>query len=150
MLNSQPKIMFNYVQDVAKLSSLFMPFFCCVLVAVLVVFKGYLGLAPVAVRHFHEKRGWNRVQSEIGGAVFAGVLSSALSHPIDTIKTCMQGNPNGSTYSTLTATAKTLYQQGGVQAFFRGAPWRVGRTVCSVFIIGKCRDLLASFGLLDA
>ncbi|EGD78330.1 hypothetical protein PTSG_09396 [Salpingoeca rosetta] len=111
---------------------------------------GYLGLGPLAVDHLRQHYQFGRVQSEVGGAIFAGCIAAGLSHPVDTIKTCMQGDPGRTTFSTITATARRLYCEGGLGAFFRGAEWRIGRTIGSVFIFGKCREALMYYGILDA
>lgn len=50
---------------------------------------GYLGLGPAIVDAML-MRGYSMAQAKVTGAVIAGVLSATLSHPADTIKTCMQ------------------------------------------------------------
>eukprot|EP00055_Hartaetosiga_balthica_P010274 m.43399 g.43399 ORF g.43399 m.43399 type:complete len:276 (-) comp7107_c0_seq3:508-1335(-) len=102
---------------------------------------GYIGLGPALVKKF-QTEGYSRGQSAVAGAVIAGVVSSVISHPIDTIKTKMQRDVTGEVYKTIRQTAATIFKEGGLSAFYLGAPWRVGRTVCAVFIIGQCKDFL--------
>lgn len=42
--------------------------------------------------------GWSETQSGVGGAVLGGILCCYMSHPFDTVKTCMQGDVERSTY----------------------------------------------------
>ena len=72
------------------------------------------------------------------GACFAGTIT----HPMDTIKTCMQGDLGGAKYGGVGATGRTLMAESGVGAFFRGWSWRTGRMICAVFIMGQCKKQL--------
>ena len=40
-----------------------------------------------------------------------GVVAASLSHPMDTIKTCMQGDIAKTTYTSLTGTAQTILKE---------------------------------------
>ncbi|EDQ89869.1 uncharacterized protein MONBRDRAFT_7863 [Monosiga brevicollis MX1] len=102
---------------------------------------GYLGLGPALSRHF-EDTGHTRNQAKIYSAVIAGVVSATLSHPIDTVKTCMQGDIEQKRYGSVMQTTQTVAGDG-VKAFFRGWNWRAGRNICSVFIINEVKDVLA-------
>ena len=55
-------------------------------------------------------------KAKIFGAVGSGVIAATLSHPIDTCKTCMQGDIAKERYGTLSHTASTLYKEGGAGA----------------------------------
>lgn len=111
-------------------------------------------------------------EAKVAGAIGAGVIAATLSHPLDTIKTCMQGDieqaeyesspkclpvwhlasplthplhpPTFCTrYKSLTATARSLLAQGGYKRFFDGWSWRTGRMICAVFIMNECKVRLA-------
>eukprot|EP01147_Barroeca_monosierra_P000448 gene448-3784_t len=110
---------------------------------------GYLGLGPIAAEHLRLRYDIGKTQSDVFGAISAGIVSSVLSHPIDTVKTCMQGDPSKQIYTTVRGTLAKLWTEGGVRALYRGAPWRVGRTICSFFIFGKCREILSHFGIMS-
>lgn len=43
-------------------------------------------------------------------------------------------------YTSLTKTASTLYEQGGIKRFFRGWGWRTGRMSAGIFIINECKN----------
>ena len=52
---------------------------------------GYLGLSPT-IKQWGMDAGYGAAASTVLGAVCSGVIASTLSHPMDTIKTCMQGD----------------------------------------------------------
>merc|ERR1712070_1196541 len=76
------------------------------------------------------------------GAAGAGCIAATLSHPFDTIKTCMQGDIERKTYTTLQGTVAVLSQSGGIRSFFRGWSWRTSRMICAIFIMGQCKTKL--------
>jgi len=78
----------------------------------------------------------------VGGAVIAGVVCATLSHPLDTVKTCMQGDVQGLKYQSAAQTSMELYRQGGLPRIFSGWGWRTSRTVLQVFLVDKCRQML--------
>ncbi len=100
---------------------------------------GYLGFGPALIRTLHETYGFTETQAKVGGAVPAGILAAALSHPMDTIKTCMQGDMDRKVYGGVMDTARRLHQEGGVARFFNGGGWRTLRVTCGFFIINECK-----------
>lgn len=55
---------------------------------------GYLGVGPAVKRQLREE-GYGPGQAKAMSSIFAGVASATLSHPIDTVKTCMQARDAG-------------------------------------------------------
>lgn len=104
---------------------------------------GYLGIAPVVQRTLIEDYGFGTFQGGFMGAAIAGVFASAVTHPMDTIKTCMQGDVEGVKYTTVTETYKTIASEEGSKAFFKGFGWRVSRMICAMFIINESKVILA-------
>jgi solute carrier family 25 carnitine/acylcarnitine transporter 20/29 len=70
---------------------------------------GYLGLAPTVAMLLQEQYGVAPTQASILGAIPAGLVAATLSHPLDTIKTCMQGDLERKSYGTFRQTAAVLY-----------------------------------------
>jgi solute carrier family 25 carnitine/acylcarnitine transporter 20/29 len=106
---------------------------------------GYLGLAPSLTRYLSENYNAADSVARIFGAIGAGLVSATLSHPMDTIKTCMQGDVEQTTYKTVTQTGKTLYDEGGFARMYRGWGWRTGRMILGIFILNVGKSLFAPF-----
>lgn len=98
---------------------------------------GYLGMGPV-FSHKLQEQGWAEVSSKLGGSICGGIIAASLSHPMDTIKTCMQGDIKRETYGTVTQTFSTLMKESGPQRFFSGWAWRTGRMCCAMGIMTEC------------
>jgi hypothetical protein len=107
---------------------------------------GYLGVAP-AMREYLRANHADKFQSEdqarFAGAICAGLSAAYLSHPFDTIKTCMQGDVEKKTYGSVSQTASTLYKTVGLTGFYRGAVLRCTRQIFAAFILDKARVVLA-------
>lgn len=99
---------------------------------------GMLGLGPT-LRRQAEEAGYAKANAAMLGALGGGVVVATLSHPMDTIKTCQQGDVAGETYGSVVATAKTLYEKQGIGSFFRGYFYRTGRMICAVFLLNECK-----------
>lgn len=100
---------------------------------------GYLGAAPVLTREFQERLGMQDSVAKLAAAIAGGTCAATLSHPMDTIKTCQQGDVARATYGSIAQTARVLYEREGVGAFFRGWAYRTGRMICAVFLLNECK-----------
>eukprot|EP00602_Paraphysomonas_sp_CaronLab_P003453 CAMPEP_0185025550 /NCGR_PEP_ID=MMETSP1103-20130426/8462_1 /TAXON_ID=36769 /ORGANISM="Paraphysomonas bandaiensis, Strain Caron Lab Isolate" /LENGTH=240 /DNA_ID=CAMNT_0027558771 /DNA_START=52 /DNA_END=771 /DNA_ORIENTATION=+ len=81
---------------------------------------GYMGVGPVISNYMEHERNMSNMNAKAVGAVVAGVLASTLSHPMDTIKSCMQGDLERKTYTSLVSTTRLLLAEGGPRRFFSG------------------------------
>mmetsp|Transcript_3989 Transcript_3989/g.5255 ORF Transcript_3989/g.5255 Transcript_3989/m.5255 type:complete len:155 (-) Transcript_3989:128-592(-) len=72
------------------------------------------------------------IQSALSGA-FAGLVSVALFHPVDVIKSRMQGL-DASKYSNAIDCARKTYAEGGMNAIYKGVGPRGARVMCEVAI----------------
>ncbi len=104
---------------------------------------GYLGVGPALETYCTKAQGMSKGTAAITGAIGGGVLASLLSHPMDTIKTCMQGDIQRERYGSILQTGSKLYAEGGVGAFYRGAGWRTSRLICLVGIINGIKEPIA-------
>jgi len=107
------------------------------------IVAGYMGISPALGRELVEKYQMKEGQAKVIGAIGAGVIAASVSHPFDTIKTCMQGDLEQNTYKGFASTAKCLWQQAGLSRFFNGWAWRTGRMICAVFIMDECKMRLS-------
>eukprot|EP00940_MAST-03C_sp_MAST-3C-sp2_P002839 g2839.t1 len=104
---------------------------------------GYLGLVPVVQRKLTQDYGAGPVAGAVIGSIASGLIAATLSHPLDTIKTCMQGDVARKRYGTMTQTARAIHSEYGVGGFFNGWFWRTSRMICAVFIISESKRRLA-------
>ncbi len=101
---------------------------------------GYLSFPPIVRRYLMESCPGNEffdtdAKARVPAALLGGFFACYLSHPFDTIKTCMQGDVERRSYGTFTETARKIYIIGGPTAFYRGAAFRYGRMACAVYLI---------------
>mmetsp|Transcript_56623 Transcript_56623/g.93595 ORF Transcript_56623/g.93595 Transcript_56623/m.93595 type:complete len:278 (-) Transcript_56623:311-1144(-) len=106
---------------------------------------GYLGMGPVFADALEQTYGLQRKIAEFVGAIGAGCIAATLGHPLDTIKTCMQGDIEQQKFKSMPSTAVTLMRDGGATAFFRGWSWRTSRMILAIFIMGQCKDQLPPY-----
>jgi len=104
---------------------------------------GYLGMGPVFAEALRKNYDMSTATSNFAGAAGAGMIAATLSHPLDTIKTCMQGDVERATYSDFMGTARTLLQQEGIGRFFNGWAFRTSRMICAIWLIGQCKNVFA-------
>ena len=104
---------------------------------------GYLGLGPVITRNLDENYNYSKTTNKILGAIGGGVFASTLSHPLDTCKTCMQGDINKEKYKSTLQTFTRLTKENGISSLFRGYYWRTGKIIFTVFILNECKQFLS-------
>ena len=104
---------------------------------------GYLGLAPVVRSHLVEHFSAQEEVARAVGAFVAGISICAVTQPIDTCKTCLQGDVEQALYKGTTDTFRTLASENGLAAFYRGFGWRCARTTSAIFVLDKSRTFLS-------
>uniref|UniRef100_A0A7S2HMR7 Mitochondrial carrier protein n=1 Tax=Octactis speculum TaxID=3111310 RepID=A0A7S2HMR7_9STRA len=100
---------------------------------------GYLGVSPALTAWMTSPAVKQRLGFSTSGANFvascvSGVGAAALTHPMDTIKSCMQGDLEQKKYTTFRRTAALLYTSGGIRCFYRGFVAR-SSMICMCFLI---------------
>lgn len=106
---------------------------------------GYLSIPPIVRTHLIESYPEtfdSQEKARVPAALLGGLFACYLTHPFDTIKTCMQGDIAREKFRTLRHTGMTLYGESGIPAFYRGATFRYGRMVCAVFIMDTLKELI--------
>ena len=104
---------------------------------------GYLSIPPVVRRtlmeNYPEQFPTNNT-ARVPAALLGGLFACYLTHPADTIKTCMQGDIERVTYGNFFQTASKIYADSSIFGFYRGATFRYGRMVCAVFIMDFLKE----------
>ena len=81
----------------------------------------------------------------LAASSMSSLVSRVACHPLDTIKTCMQGDIERATYTDFMGTAKTLLEKEGYGRFFNGWAFRTTRMICAIWLIGQCKNLFGPF-----
>merc|ERR1719446_1371402 len=80
---------------------------------------GYLGIVPATQKYFTKEYGLDPLAGNFVGATAGGLACAAITQPLDTAKTCMQGDIKGDKYKTITQTLRTLHHEyGSVRAMY--------------------------------
>lgn len=104
---------------------------------------GYLSIPPIVSGYLMETYPdtfKSKVEARVPAALLGGLFACYLTHPFDTIKTCMQGDIERTTYGSFTQTAKMIYAESKIPGFFRGATFRYGRMVIAVALMDTLKD----------
>ncbi|EEC46249.1 predicted protein [Phaeodactylum tricornutum CCAP 1055/1] len=106
---------------------------------------GYLSIPPVVRRTLMEsypEQFPDKNKARVPAALLGGLFACYMTHPFDTIKTCMQGDIERTAYGTFTQTASKIWGDSSLPGFYRGATFRYGRMVCAVFIMDYMKDFM--------
>jgi len=101
---------------------------------------GYIAVAPIAERACQKN---NIPGAVLMGSVVSGIITGALTQPIDTVKTCMQGDVERATYTNIRQTSQNIIAQNGLKSLWTGFFWRTGGMTVTVFVFNKARQILA-------
>lgn len=105
---------------------------------------GMLGGTPIIQRLLMEKYNVETSTALAGGSLIGAVCSVVLTHPMDTIKTCMQGDVQMVQYSNIRGTANAIIAKDGVvQGLFRGLHWRIALISTTFFLVNKLKVFMA-------
>ena len=98
---------------------------------------GYLGMTPLLEQKISKNEAFASIPRPIvqfGCSMTAGLVASGLSHPADTIKTCMQGDIQQKTYTRAISGLRLIINRDGIQGLYRGFFWRYLRMGMTFFI----------------
>mmetsp|Transcript_54307 Transcript_54307/g.151178 ORF Transcript_54307/g.151178 Transcript_54307/m.151178 type:complete len:282 (+) Transcript_54307:46-891(+) len=102
---------------------------------------GYLGSLPATRTYLHSSEGFvmptvSPVLAESVLTVTAGMACALISQPLDTAKTCMQGDLEGKRYGNTLATLRILRTEyGSVAALYRGYTFRCVLTIMDFILL---------------
>eukprot|EP00457_Paulinella_chromatophora_P009877 gb/GEZN01009958.1/.p1 GENE.gb/GEZN01009958.1/~~gb/GEZN01009958.1/.p1 ORF type:complete len:321 (+),score=31.48 gb/GEZN01009958.1/:42-1004(+) len=102
-----------------------------------------LGMTPVLAHWLIQHRNMGEHTALATGSLASSIFSCALSHPLDTIKTCMQGDMEQQKYKGIRQTWAAIVQEHGfVGGLFKGFAHRVALVALSFYLINSFKDLL--------
>jgi len=106
---------------------------------------GYLSIPPIVRSYlttsFPETFD-SQAKARVPAALLGGLFACYLTHPFDTIKTCMQGDIERAKFNSFKDTAKVVYGESGIPGFYRGATFRYGRMVIAVGMMDFLQSMI--------
>jgi len=105
---------------------------------------GYLGIMPVAHKYLDEHYDLSPWACNFVGAFGGGQVCAFISQPLDTAKSCMQGDVERKKYDTFLQTLRTLTKEyGSVRAIWRGYMLRSMYATVKFSLLDVLRQRLA-------
>jgi solute carrier family 25 carnitine/acylcarnitine transporter 20/29 len=101
--------------------------------------SGFLGITPLSQNYLMKEHGMSVVESGFWASMLGGVAAAVPSHPLDLVKTCMQGDMKQETYKGMSKSFQVLWKQGRVVRLFSGCFWRSFNIIATVYIANECR-----------
>jgi solute carrier family 25 carnitine/acylcarnitine transporter 20/29 len=101
-----------------------------------------LGITPQIQRKLVESSGTEKHTALAAGALTGAIFSATLTHPMDTIKTCLQGDLERSKFKTVTTTGQLLVAENGVTGLFKGLSFRISLIATTFFLINNFKQAL--------
>lgn len=106
---------------------------------------GYLSIPPIVRTGLMESfpdTFDSQAKARVPAALLGGMFACYLTHPFDTVKTCMQGDIERIKFKGFVDTAKVVYGESGFFGFYRGATFRYGRMVIAVGMMDFLQGLI--------
>ena len=98
---------------------------------------GLLGITPVMQSYLMNTHNLGSRQASFGASILGGIICSALSHPADILKTCLQGDLHQVKFKTSMQTLRTLWREGGARRFFKGGFARTLNITATIYIANE-------------
>lgn len=106
---------------------------------------GYLSIPPIVrgqlMQTFPDTFDSN-AKARVPAALLGGLFACYLTHPFDTVKTCMQGDIERAKFKGFMHTAGIVNGESGIPGFYRGATFRYGRMVIAVGMMDFLQTLI--------
>lgn len=107
---------------------------------------GYLAIPPIVRGYLMENYPTtfdSNEKARVPASLLGGLFACYLSQPVDTIKTCMQGDIERQTYRGFMHTSGLIWKEDGIRGFYRGATFRFGRMAVAVAILDTLREYVS-------
>lgn len=102
--------------------------------------SGFLGITPLSQSYLIKEHNMSVTQSGFWASMLGGVAAAVPSHPLDLVKTCMQGDMKQEAYRGMAQSFQLLWAQGRVRRMFSGCFWRSFNIIATVYIANECRN----------
>jgi len=100
-----------------------------------------LGITPLIQSKLVENSGMEKNTALAAGALTGACFAGTITHPMDTIKTCMQGDLGRVKYTDVMSTGRLLAEEYGVvQGLFKGLAFRIALISTTFFLINSFKQ----------
>ena len=98
-------------------------------------------MGPTFATALGERYGLREGVAKFAGATAAGVVAGTVSHPMDTIKTCMQGDCAQAKYTGILPTGQAIVAEHGLaRGLFNGLFWRISLISTTFFLVNTFKQ----------
>jgi len=104
---------------------------------------GMLGMCPSMQTHLERVHDMSSSSARVTAAISTGICYAFVTHPIDTVTTCMQGDIEQKKFTNFFKTFRVIYSQRGLQRLYLGWGWRCTRLISAAFLINLIKDVSA-------
>merc|ERR1712192_81251 len=102
-----------------------------------------LGITPTIQKKLVDSSGYDKNVALAAGALTGACFAATITHPMDTIKTCMQGDLARAKYTDVSSTWKALANEYGVvQGLFKGLAFRIALISTTFFLVNNFKGFL--------
>jgi solute carrier family 25 carnitine/acylcarnitine transporter 20/29 len=106
---------------------------------------GLLGVTHVVQRYLEKEFGLNQTQASLYASFAGGIFAAVPSHPLDVVKTCLQGDLERKTFVSPMTTARFLWRQGGIRRLYSGVLWRTLNITATVYVANECQNFFVKY-----
>mmetsp|Transcript_17211 Transcript_17211/g.50902 ORF Transcript_17211/g.50902 Transcript_17211/m.50902 type:complete len:289 (+) Transcript_17211:492-1358(+) len=100
-----------------------------------------LGITPLIQQKLIDSSGWDRNTALAAGSLNGALLAGVITHPMDTIKSCMQGDMAREKYHGVVQTGQNIAAEYGVaQGLFKGLVFRVALISTTFFLVNAFKE----------
>ncbi|EOD28272.1 hypothetical protein EMIHUDRAFT_234878 [Emiliania huxleyi CCMP1516] len=100
-----------------------------------------LGVTPLIQQKLVDSSGWERNTALAAGSLSGALLAGVITHPMDTIKSCMQGDLGRAKYDGIVQTGKAIAAEHGVvQGLFKGLFYRIALISTTFFLVNTFKQ----------
>ena len=100
-----------------------------------------LGVTPLIQEKLVASSGMEKNAALAAGSLTGALLAGVATHPLDTIKSCMQGDLGREKYDGIVQTGRSLATEYGVvQGLFKGLFWRVALISTTFFLVNTFKQ----------
>jgi solute carrier family 25 carnitine/acylcarnitine transporter 20/29 len=102
-----------------------------------------LGATPMIQKELQEQFQLESNLALAVGALTGSFFSATITHPMDTIKTCMQGDIQQKKYTNIRNSYSMLLEEYGKPGLFKGLAWRITLITTTFFLVNKIKQGIA-------